>query len=346
MNGSWKDLLSFNARERNGIFVLALLIVSVIFVQILIPFFIEPAKVTLDEAKILDAYVEQLKLDSAKWVAARKLKYKKRKDSIYNHSKENSSYAENYENTSKKLIENEGESSNWNPHKFNPNMATSMDWKSVGLNDGQIKSINNYLMKGGVFKRVKDVEKMYVINKLQYEKMKPYLELAKLEYSKNDSSNHLVDYQIKEVATKVNVQKKKSYELDSFSIELNTADTIQLKRIRGIGSYYARQIIYYREKLGGFYSTAQLYEVERMRDETVLKMLPFIKVDASLVTKIHINTDIAPKMVKHPYMTWNMAISIQDHRDFSRKFKSVDDLVKKGLLNEELYSKLAPYLEL
>ena len=310
------------------------------------PFFIKPSKITIDEAEILDAYVEQLKLDSAKWVEDRKLRYTKRKDSINRlNRKKQLSFSKGNENKQKQGFD-VNETPKWNPHQFNPNEANTIDWKSVGMNEGQINSINKYLKNGGVFKKNADVEKMYVIDKSQYEKMQPYLVIPKSDNSEKSILGTGVEVTKGTVKTEVRYAKGKNYVLDSFSIELNTTDTIQLKRIRGIGSYYARQIIYYREKLGGFYSTVQLYEVERMREETVIKILPYVRVDASMVKKIHINSDIAAKMVKHPYITWNMAITIQDHRDFSRKFKSVHELVKKGLLNEELYSKLAPYLEL
>ena len=47
-------------------------------------------------------------------------------------------------------------------------------------------------------------------------------------------------------------------------LDLNTADTTELKWIRGIGRYIARQIVKYREELGGFYSPEQLKD-ERLQ---------------------------------------------------------------------------------
>jgi DNA uptake protein ComE-like DNA-binding protein len=183
---------------------------------------------------------------------------------------------------------------------------------------------------------------MFVINESQYSKIEPYLLLPdsvvkKTQWFEKDSLY---------ASKKRKFPKKSKYNFDTIIIELNSADTANLKMLRGIGSYYARQIVYQREKLGGYHSVTQLYEIERMREETVLKIIPFLTVDTNLIKKIHINSDLAPDMVKHPYITWNMAIRIQDYRDFSHKFKSVRDLVKNGLLNEELYIKLAPYLEL
>tara|TARA_R110002050_G_scaffold102774_1_gene211606 strand:- start:44923 stop:45939 length:1017 start_codon:yes stop_codon:yes gene_type:complete len=338
MKGNWKDLFSFNSRERNGIFVLATLIVLVICVQIAMPFFISN-EVEIDTT-IIDKYVAQLKLDSANWVRNNQARYREKyaeKNSFATIDSVNNSHRKptivNYDKTNKvkeKL----------HPHPFNPNIATMDDWKSVGLNKGQIKSINNYLDKGGQFRKIKDVQKMYVINDQQFLKMEPYLVIPV------DTAKRVVAS--KKWSSRPDTAKtvKPHYIVDSFSIEINSADTSDLKRLKGIGSYYARQIVYYRDKLGGYHNLAQLYEIERMRESTVLNILPFLKLDSSLIRKIHINKDIAPDMVKHPYITWNMAIQIQDYRDFSHKFKSVDDLVQKGLLNEELYSKLAPYIEL
>jgi competence ComEA-like helix-hairpin-helix protein len=129
-------------------------------------------------------------------------------------------------------------------------------------------------------------------------------------------------------------------------VNINTADTTELKSLKGIGSYYAKQIVEYRERLGGFYRIDQLYEIERLREETIQMIEPFIIFDTTIIRKVHINSDKASVLVRHPYITWNMAKNIEDHREFKKRFKSVDELLIFGLLTDELYSKLAPYLEL
>ena len=48
-------------------------------------------------------------------------------------------------------------------------------------------------------------------------------------------------------------------------LELNTADSSALVRIRGIGPYYASKIIKYRQRLGGFYACL-LYTSPSPRD--------------------------------------------------------------------------------
>ena len=45
-------------------------------------------------------------------------------------------------------------------------------------------------------------------------------------------------------------------------IVLNTADTTALKTVPGIGSYFARKVVQYGERLGGYVSVDQLDEIE------------------------------------------------------------------------------------
>ncbi|EKC54292.1 hypothetical protein LEA_15930 [human gut metagenome] len=53
-------------------------------------------------------------------------------------------------------------------------------------------------------------------------------------------------------------------------VDLSEADTTELKKIPGIGSGIARMIVAYRKRLGGFYDTVQLKEVNYV-DEDMLK---------------------------------------------------------------------------
>ena len=51
---------------------------------------------------------------------------------------------------------------------------------------------------------------------------------------------------------------------------MSEAETIELKKIPGIGSDIARMVVAYRKRLGGFYATVQLKEVNYV-DEDMLK---------------------------------------------------------------------------
>ena len=318
MNGILKDLFAFNKRERNGIIILCSLILLVLLIQVLMPLFV--TRVVVDNSVKIDTYLKALYQDS---ISEAEIKI----------AGKNKKWNKNY-NITPISGDEKGlkEKNKWDPINFNPNTAKQEVWEKFGLSKKQIRSILKFLKKGGRFNIKSDVSKMYVIDEFMYLKMKPYILLP-------------VSIDKQKIRSKTN-KKEVPVQIDALSIELNGTDTLELKKLKGIGSYYARQIIYYRDKLGGYYSVDQLYEIERMREETVQKILPFIYVDSSKINKIKINSTSASLMVRHPYITWNMAKEIQNYRDFTKKFKSTHQLVEIGLLNEEIYSNLVLYLEL
>ena len=326
MNGTWKDLFTFNKRERNGIVVLTFLISVTALIQLAVPLFVPKYEnPNPTEDKLLLALIKEdsiLRVEKRKEIQGTKILNSKKKfaseKKIRSDSKE------------LRLV--------WNPIHFDPNTKDFSVWENFGLSSKQAESIKKYVNSGAEFKVKRDVNKLFVINDDLFRKMEPFILLPD-SLSKNSYSK----YAERKITTPSNTRV---FAIDSMWIELNTTDTAELKKLRGIGSYYARQIIWYRDKLGGFHSVNQLYEIERMRPETVQKIRSFVWVDSSMVKKFQINSSTAPEMVKHPYITWNMAITIQDYRDFTKKFKRTHQLVDLGLLNEEIYSKLAPYLEL
>lgn len=72
-------------------------------------------------------------------------------------------------------------------------------------------------------------------------------------------------------------------EYESLRIELNSADTTELKKLRGIGSKLSQRIVKYRTKLGGFSSKEQLKAVYGLSEETYEAILPHIWVDSTAI---------------------------------------------------------------
>ncbi len=66
-------------------------------------------------------------------------------------------------------------------------------------------------------------------------------------------------------------------------IEINSADTAMLMRIRGIGPVFSRRIVRYREILGGYHNVAQLREVYGMDEGRFTDTEPFLYADTTLV---------------------------------------------------------------
>ena len=128
-------------------------------------------------------------------------------------------------------------------------------------------------------------------------------------------------------------------------VELNSADTTRLKMLRGIGSGYAKMIVAYREKLGGFYAASQLLEVYKFPDETYQKIKHQLSVDTTLIRKIKINEATVKELKSHPYISYYQALSIVENRELQpeMRYNSLYDMVVDEDLKEEDILRVAPY---
>ncbi|MDR0789594.1 MAG: helix-hairpin-helix domain-containing protein [Bacteroidales bacterium] len=137
-----------------------------------------------------------------------------------------------------------------------------------------------------------------------------------------------------------NIQTKRKTPL----IELNTADTLDLQALVGVGPAYARWIFNYRNSLGGFVRIEQLKEVPKMTVELYEKLLPQIILDASQIQKININTATYQELYRHPYIDYFIAKAIIRYRTTEGQFQTLDDLKAIYLIDDSTFRKLKPYL--
>jgi len=209
---------------------------------------------------------------------------------------------------------------------FNPNNLSEEDWKRLGLSGKQIRVLKNYENKGGKFRTKEDVKKMYCISAELYASLEPWIRIGE---EKNTS------------------YFKTERQADKFQtdlIELNTADTTELKKLKGIGSAFAKRIVKFRDALGGFSKKEQLLEVYGLDKEKYDLISSKVKAEQSMVKKININSASADEMKKHPYIKWKLAQEIISYRNKNKKFSDLQELKKIILVDAELFTKLEPYL--
>lgn len=128
------------------------------------------------------------------------------------------------------------------------------------------------------------------------------------------------------------------------TIEINSTDTTQLKRIPGIGTSYANRIIKYRNLLGGFTSLDQLNEVWGVDMELFNKIRPYLSINPS-VSKIKVNSASIKELAKHPYLNYEQAKVIADIRDRKGKIESTNRLSLLDEFTQQDIIRLTPYLE-
>ena len=221
---------------------------------------------------------------------------------------------------------------------FDPNTTPLSEWKRLGLRDKTIKTIENYLSKGGHFYKPEDLRKIYGLHVDEYERLKPYVKIE------SSPSKPNVDF----VSTKAKdeIQPTKTYPARYSVIDVSIADTTAFISLPGIGSKLAARIVTFREKLGGFYSIDQVGETYGLPDSTFQKIRQYLKIDNLSVKKININTATVDEMKAHPYIKFSIANPIVAYRTEHGLFTKVEDIKKVMAVTDDIFRKITPYLTL
>lgn len=123
-------------------------------------------------------------------------------------------------------------------------------------------------------------------------------------------------------------------------VVLNTADTTALKTIPGIGPYFARKIVQYGERLGGYVSIDQLDEI----DDFPLDSKKYLVIQDAQPRKLNINQLPLNELKRHPYVNYYQARAIEDYRRLHGPIKSINDLRLSKDFPPEAIERLKPYV--
>jgi competence protein ComEA len=208
--------------------------------------------------------------------------------------------------------------------RFNPNDYSLDDWMALGLSVKQSQSILNFVQRGIYSNSA--LEKIYVMPTEVYNLIK-------------DSTYY--EKQITEF-TVIKDSEVKPTPL----LEINSASKEDLIQLNGVGEFYAKQILKYKNELGGFVFIEQLLEVWKMRLETYEKLLPQLTIDTNKIKKINVNTCSLKDLRSHPYLDYYQANSIIKMRMQKDGYNELQEILESKLINEEEFQRLLPYLSL
>jgi len=215
---------------------------------------------------------------------------------------------------------------------FDPNSADSIDFLQRGLPPFIAHTILQYRRAGGKFRTADDFSRVYGLSSEEFKILKPYIRIAEVFRRKQDTL-HAVKKMRKDTLA---VYKYPEGTL----VDLNEADTTELKKIPGIGSGIARMIVAYRNRLGGFYDTAQLKEVDYVNED----MLKWFKLENASIHRINANKAGLDKLRSHPYMNFYKAKVIMEYRRKKGKLKSLSQLSLYEEFTEKDLERLSYYL--
>lgn len=227
---------------------------------------------------------------------------------------------------------------------FDPNTATQAELDSLGFAEITAKNLVSYRNKGGKFRVKDDLLKIYSIDTVLFSQLYNYIDLP--ETLEKGMSKPVV--RAKELDNVV-TQQKKEYKKENTKLppfDLNTADSVTLQSISGIGPVLSKRIIRFREGLGGFVTNNQLYEVYNLDSTTIQKLVnrSFIQPDF-VPRKISINKTDEKTLQSHPYFSWQQARLIIAYRNQHGDFLTQEDLLKVYSITKIDLQKMKAYID-
>ena len=216
---------------------------------------------------------------------------------------------------------------------FDPNTADSSTLVHLGFKPWQAKNMVKYRAAGGKYRKPEDLKKLYGMTDSMYQALTPYIYIAREE----------VDSVAVDSLRKDSLPRWEEENKDTI-LNLRTADTVELKMIHGIGSYRARQIVRYREQLGGFVSVEQVLEAKGMENVDADSLLAHFWIDSVKIEAMNVNSVGVQRLSRHPYLRFEQAQAIYELRRKKIRLDSIQQLQQIECISAETLEKIAPYL--
>lgn len=301
----WKEFFYFNRFERRAV----LLISTVLVILILLPFFwpIQDQQGPGNDPELYEAFT-----------------------AYQNELNRQQAQKDNKKKWFPKPLQEHTTAAKTQKFAFDPNTVTAAEMYRLGIPERVIRNSLKYRKKGGKFQRPEDFRKIYGMTDELFSELRPYMAVTSKELQVESTDSFIK--QPKSIKTFYKYP-------EGTIVELNRADTTELKKIPGIGQVTARRIIAYRKRLGGFYSPQQLIEI----DETYARFTGWFRTDTSALRKINLNKLSVSQLMKHPYLNFYQAKVIDQYRKKRGPIQSLRDLSLYEEFSEQDLNRLRPY---
>ncbi|NML35638.1 helix-hairpin-helix domain-containing protein [Chitinophaga sp. G-6-1-13] len=222
---------------------------------------------------------------------------------------------------------------------FDPNTLPAEGWQRLGVSARTAATIDRYRQKGGRFRSAADLERIYGLSPSLCRQLQPYVRITgSVADRRPDSSMHA---ERRDTAYHYGARHRKPLPQ---AIDVNAADTAEWQLLPGIGPGFARRIVAFREKLGGFYDVSQVGECYGLPDSTFKKIQPLLQISNGSLKKIDLNLTDEKSLAAHPYIRYKLARLIIQYRSAHGAFRRVEELRQLPLVDDVIYRKIEHYI--
>lgn len=227
------------------------------------------------------------------------------------------------------------------PFPFDPNTADSTVLLRIGLSPWQVRCIYRYRAHGGCYRKAEDFARLPGLTLKDYKRLKPYIQIHKEimaadivatpNYS-TDNSRH---------STNVENRYERTYKITSSDakIDINTADTTMLKRIPGIGSYFAKRIVDWRMRHRRIINVNELLAIRNFPQYALDYMTT-----GDAPAPIHINSMTLQELQAHALLKHTQAIDIIRLRKATGRINSIEEMSNISSFRAGELARIAPYI--
>lgn len=198
--------------------------------------------------------------------------------------------------------------------EFDPNKEKQEELVAMGLPRSAVRGIISFRERYRPFKQAEDLFQVFGIDSSLAKRMLPYVLL--------------------EMPEKVELGV----------LDINKADSIQLCQLPNIGPFTASKILKWRNRLGGFHRMSQLVEHHIFDSIEIKELQNYIEIGKHNVW-LNLNESSLDDLQSHPYINYYLARNIVAFREQVGQYKRVTELMNIELVDDVLFSKLAPYLK-
>lgn len=217
---------------------------------------------------------------------------------------------------------------------FDPNLASDADLRRLGLSARTVKGILNYRGKGGRFRKAEDFGKIYTLSEEDFARLAPYITIGAVATA--------------DVVRPVTYADGASFPKKPVAkgpLDINRAGLEDWLRLPGIGEKRARQIVNFRESLGGFLTVEQLAEMYGLPDSVFQQIRPMLVLELRNIRQININAASVEDLDHHPYISFKQASLIVNYRSQHGAFATADEVSKiVAFTDKKWLDKIRPYL--
>lgn len=229
-----------------------------------------------------------------------------------------------------------GDSKNIELRRFNPNTDDLEELVRKGVPYGVARNMINYRLKGGRFKRPKDLLKLYTVTDEVFSELQSMVQISSVINSQKQQTSSGQDTFSKQVVQRMELA----------SVNMNSASEQELRKVKGIGPFYAKMIVSRREELGGYYAVNQLEEVYRLPKQVADSVSKYFYINENEIVKIPVNTCEFKHLTSHPYIKYKDAKAIMSYRQQHGRFQSLDEIRELHYFRGKQIDRILRYLDL